>query len=887
MASSTTNGFTHYSGRSGILGPDGKPWQHDLSLNPNESFPYPLQFQTLLNGAASQTFRQWMYDEALKHDHEYANQMRNDAFLAALVEERKMAVTSLEWHLEVEDERDPRQVAVRDGLTTWLKTIPCVQKMVDYLLEAVWPGRYGSQLAIDRIWQTLDLPDLRDPSRRVPMRCPRITGHLPVDGDSIIHKLDGTPCVLINGAMAKRVPAADTIQTNRGRALVLNGTWKNKFIIHRHKSVAGFYNDPTTAERAYGVGLRSDCYYWQWIKMEIVTNILDWCQRTGLGVRVWKFQGSNPQSKASVMAAASEFRGDKVNLFVPVWGERNIEGVEYLEPNSTGATFLIKLQEYIDKILERRIVGQSMSGGSDEGNGLGGTGRADLAADTKAQNTQFDANNLAETLTNDLVLRGLKWIYPADCHNIPVSWKFVREKRDTQKVMAAVKDAVSMGLGSKIRAEDVVGLTGLPIAKDGDMTVAQAMQEQQKQQMEQQAAAQQQQMQAQAGQQGAAQPPQELQPPPDSEDLTKTGLPLDPGDDELLTQIGYQLGGQQGSQDDEAAFQQFLRHGEPERYEVRHAPPGGVTIQGQSFVGGQFIPGEVLAKATPQEKAQLGAPPGGASTPAASPKPTGQPPGQPASEPAAKPAAQPGQPKQQAQPGATKEGQQPKPGEISPEVQHAAQGVLGRPVTMDDLHNLIGAQDGFKTEAFVKNSLVVINTTGQNGEVGSYILMNQADENGQMRRTLNTAFVSNGKGAGQGKGREMFAKSVEHARKMGVERLTLNAARGDKNGEQLVGYAVWPKFGFDAPLELGSRQIWAMPLKMKWQYMTGKLKTVQDLQATPEGVAFWKEHGDSANMSFDLSEGSLSSHKLAAYQAAKKQQGQPSAQPQPITGQPS
>lgn len=490
MASSSTNGT--YNGRKQVLGADGKPWQRQYGFDEFQSLPYPAQFQSL-TGSGNQAFQMWLHDEALKHDHEFCNSLRNDAYLASLIDERKMAPASLEWHLEIEDERDPRQVAVRDGLTAWVKRVPYFQKLIEYLLEATWQGRYGAQLQIDRDWQTLSLPSIDNPEKRVPMRCPRIYGHTPIDGDSIGHKFDGTPLILINSAVANQIPGADIVNTSRGRALAVNGSWRNKFILHAHKLQAGFFNDPSTAERAFGLGLRNQCYWWQWLKMEYMGSVTDWVQRMGLGVRLWKFAAGNDASKRAVMAAAAESSGDKVNLFIPVYNDRGTEGVEFLEPTSSGAQIFLQLQEYIDKILERAIVGQSMSGGSDEGNGLGGTGRADLAASTKAQNTRFDAQNLSETLTDQLVLRGLRWIYPPDCHDVPVSFKFVMERKDPEKVMAAVKKVVQMGLGGKIRAEDVVGLTGLPIAKEGDFTVADAMQAQQAQQQAQQMQAAQQQ----------------------------------------------------------------------------------------------------------------------------------------------------------------------------------------------------------------------------------------------------------------------------------------------------------------------------------------------------------------------------------------------------------
>jgi hypothetical protein len=48
-------------------------------------------------------------------------------------------------------------------------------------------------------------------------------------------------------------------------------------------------------------------------------------------------------------------------------------------------------------------------------------------------------------------------------------------------------------------------------------------------------------------------------------------------------------------------------------YATRHAPKGGVTINGKFFKGGKFIPGADMAKATPKEKKVLDAKTGGES----------------------------------------------------------------------------------------------------------------------------------------------------------------------------------------------------------------------------------------------------------------------------------
>lgn len=52
----------------------------------------------------------------------------------------------------------------------------------------------------------------------------------------------------------------------------------------------------------------------------------------------------------------------------------------------------------------------------------------------------------------------------------------------------------------------------------------------------------------------------------------------------------------------------------PQRMSAVHAPKGGATVAGKQFRGGEFIPKEVMAQATPQEKAKLtGGQAGGAS----------------------------------------------------------------------------------------------------------------------------------------------------------------------------------------------------------------------------------------------------------------------------------
>src|ERR1051326_6233669 len=53
------------------------------------------------------------------------------------------------------------------------------------------------------------------------------------------------------------------------------------------------------------------------------------------------------------------------------------------------------------------------------------------------------------------------------------------------------------------------------------------------------------------------------------------------------------------------AAEEYASLDQPERYEAKHAPTGGVTVQGTFYPGGQWIPSDVMDRATPQEKAAV------------------------------------------------------------------------------------------------------------------------------------------------------------------------------------------------------------------------------------------------------------------------------------------
>ena len=108
-----------------------------------------------------------------------------------------------------------------------------------------------------------------------------------------------------------------------------------------------------------------------------------------------------------------------------------------------------------------------------------------------------------------------------------------------------------------------------------------------------------------------------------------------------------------------------------------------------------------------------------------------------------------------------------------------------------------------------------------------------------------------------GLGARLFADRAKELAAAGVDRIENHAARG----QGWNGYATWPKLGYDAPLP--SHMQASLPRGLQGA------KTVLDLHQTPEGEAWWKKHGDSIDMKFDLTPGSRSWQKLNAYRESK------------------
>ncbi len=110
---------------------------------------------------------------------------------------------------------------------------------------------------------------------------------------------------------------------------------------------------------------------------------------------------------------------------------------------------------------------------------------------------------------------------------------------------------------------------------------------------------------------------------------------------------------------------------------------------------------------------------------------------------------------------------------------------------------------------------------------------------------------------GQRIGRTLFTRQVEAAFRLGFDRIVTIAGR--RNGEN--GYYTWPRFGFNRRLPVAIVQRLPSPLY--------GCEDLLDLLETPFGRYWWRRHGQTISVVFDLSRSSRSLRVFFGYLTAE------------------
>lgn len=434
----------------------------DEELKPQETqaaedflLPHIQQFQAVWQTPA-RTYR-WTFDEALKRSKNHSLAMRRDGHILSLLQARYLPVLGAAWNVKSDDDLYKEQASKYQKL---IEKTPRLLQLRKCLLEAVWFGRSGVQLAFGKV--RIDGQEMTG-----------ITGWKPINGDKINFTFDGVPTIRVNAAWANRlksegasVEQADkvTAWNDQGQVLILNKPeYRNRFVIHVHEIEDADFTEPELAGSVGGVGLRHYCYWIWWLRQEIMEWLLNYLEYMGAGgLTIVGYDMANPQALADAQEAFKE-RATVVFLPMPPGADKQTNIVQRLEPSGTGNDiFKGWIDEYFNACLTRLIIGQDLSGQSGP-TGLG-SGVADLQADVKQCIHRYDAKNLNETETQQLLEVLLQLNEPNADYNLRC--ETVLQEVNSEAGLQAAKQAYDMGAG--LPESHVLKLASIPEPKEGE-----------------------------------------------------------------------------------------------------------------------------------------------------------------------------------------------------------------------------------------------------------------------------------------------------------------------------------------------------------------------------------------------------------------------------------
>ena len=374
--------------------PEAQPPESGLPPGGGQlAVPHYQTFSYIVNLVA-RAYR-WRFDEALRHNRENALAMRRDCFIMDCLRARQMPTAEQRWHLEPADETSGEQKEAALALTNIIDDMPRFQKLKMSLLEALWYGRYGAQMVYE--W------DYSTGSRRM---IPR--DFVPVNGDKLIPKWGGRWGVLVHRATYK----GSTEATDRGMAHFLTPEEREAWIVHEHEPDDADFWEGELAGGIHGVGIRSRIYWNWWLRNEVMSWLLEFLERLGTGLTIFFYEAGNPRSEEEVRRIAEQQSRNHYMLFPrPIGMEKAGAGVERVEVKASGATMLVDLvTNYFDRQIRSFILGQTLSSQA-QSTGLGSE-VAKFHMLTLHRILKYDAINLQETLTRDLVGVLQKYNYP-------------------------------------------------------------------------------------------------------------------------------------------------------------------------------------------------------------------------------------------------------------------------------------------------------------------------------------------------------------------------------------------------------------------------------------------------------------------------------------------
>lgn len=392
-------------------------------------------------------------DEAIRASRTNARAMLRSLAIRGPLQERTLAVAELPWHIEPENKRDAYQSHVATELTKIVEAIPDFLKYRRQLLWAMWFGCSACQNLYYWNWE-------KDYKRLM------VKDWQSVHGDVLEWKFDSDAIgVLVGVSFGGATPGTrhlTTEPTDVSWAHVLDEgpeyeTYpdgrqvkrlrlheREAFVVHRHDLDAGDFFEPEAAGAARrGLGIRSVVYWTYFVCQQMLGWLTDLMERTGQGIWLYKFQRNNDQSY-NAMVQLAQSQSSQLIQFIPVDIENGkmVEGVEYIEPNSAGLHNLMEVIDgYYNAQIRRYITGQDATS-RPVPSGMN-SGVAEAHQLTFSHLVKYDAINLQETLTRELVHVIQRWTFPEA--NFKCKFVISTDKPNPLEYLRAVREFIAAG----------------------------------------------------------------------------------------------------------------------------------------------------------------------------------------------------------------------------------------------------------------------------------------------------------------------------------------------------------------------------------------------------------------------------------------------------------
>ena len=422
--------------------------------------PHSATFQAFANTLAK-TY--WTTDEAIKVAWENARFMKNDLAVMECVEMRRRSVALLEWHVVPDNPNDKAQRDAAKTVERIVKRTPRFIQFRENLLYALWYGKYGIQMQ----WgQTLI-----DGAPRY-----YISNWIPVNGDKIVYKvMNGTPFekervgvrIGYNQSEIKEKYPGQILPTDRGMAYFLTDEQRDRFIVHRHMVEDGDYDDPYSGGSIFGVGIRSRIYWTWYLMKETLAWLMEYIERSASGFEIWYYPSGNEGAREACRRAAEDRVGHSGNIvLVPQMdaGGGPSYQMQRIEPSMGGAQVCMSIvKEFFQHQIKRYILGQTLT---TEAGGTGlGSNLATIHLETYLQIIKYDAINLEETLTNDLVDKIRKFNFP-QLDEYSLRFRIETDEIDHQDRLNSIRTLYDMGV--PISQEQALSAAGMTAPKDDE-----------------------------------------------------------------------------------------------------------------------------------------------------------------------------------------------------------------------------------------------------------------------------------------------------------------------------------------------------------------------------------------------------------------------------------